>query len=284
MKVTLKYEEGSKPELHMTLRLTLPQKYVNGPTKEVVKLFVDHYNKKHAEDQLDMEALHLKIVGGNHLEHASKVRDTMAHGDECYLLGGDSTTRPVKRVATSDDASANGTPTTATDDTERDADGKKVQRDDMGRIRCKQLGCKQWFHPDGPQQACSFHKSPPIFHETAKWWSCCPDRKAYDWDEFMRIPGCQQGFCTATPEGQQGQKKFLGGADLRGDNAPVRLDADAPKDPRHKLAEMMQGLVAIGVDKALFEKVWSKMASENDDLDKVCEAFRARFSAVLNSV
>lgn len=60
MKITLKYEEAATEEHHMTLRLTLPQKYVNGTNKEVaqlgllrgsllppqvVKLFVNHYNK-----------------------------------------------------------------------------------------------------------------------------------------------------------------------------------------------------------------------------------------------
>jgi hypothetical protein len=34
------------------------------------------------------------------------------------------------------------------------------------------------------------HKSPPVFHETAKWWSCCPQKKAYDWETFQDIPGC----------------------------------------------------------------------------------------------
>ena len=34
MKITLKYEEAATEEHHMTLRLTLPQKYVNGTNKE----------------------------------------------------------------------------------------------------------------------------------------------------------------------------------------------------------------------------------------------------------
>jgi len=283
MKVTLKYEEGESPDLHMTLRLTLPQKYVNGATKEVVKLFVDHYNKKHTESQLDAEALHLKIVGGNHLERDSKVRDTMAHGDECYLLRADAASRPPSKRAAPSDGAATAAAVKAADLEERDAEGKKVVRDENGRIRCKRFGCKLFFDPNGPEQKCVHHKSPPIFHETAKWWSCCPDRKAYDWEEFMRIPGCQTGVCSANPEGQKDMKKFLGGSDLRGDCAPVRLDADAPKDPRHKLTDMMKGLVAIGVDGALFEKVWAKHASQTDDLEKVCEMFRTRFAAVLNS-
>merc|ERR1719210_288914 len=104
----------------MTLRLTLPEKYVNGPTKEVIKLFVDHYNKKHADTPIDMEALHLKIVGGNHLTREARVRDTMADRDECYLLGPTSNTSnpPAKRAATAQDKAA----TPAPDDAERDQD------------------------------------------------------------------------------------------------------------------------------------------------------------------
>jgi len=280
MKVTLKYEESDGSDLHMTLRLTLPQKYVNGPTKDVVKLFVDHYNKKHTEHPLDVEALHLKIVGGNHLAHDSKVKDTMANGDECYLLGANPKL-PSKRAAPSQEADA-ALPT-ASAPVERDAEGKKVIKDEKGRVRCKQLGCKMYFDPNGEPQKCVHHKAPPIFHETAKWWSCCPDRKAYDWEEFMRIPGCETSFCSANPEGLKDQKKFLGGSDLRGDCAPVRLDENAPKDPRHKLDDMRKGLVAIGVDGALFEKVWAKHANAADDLEKVCNLFRSRFTAVLNA-
>eukprot|EP00971_Amphidinium_carterae_P290774 5774073-Amphidinium_carterae.2 len=67
-------------ELNMTLRLTLPQKYVNGPSKDacmprsevcrhiplfdqdVIRLFVEHYNKKHAESPLDVDDLHVKVT------------------------------------------------------------------------------------------------------------------------------------------------------------------------------------------------------------------------------
>lgn len=274
MKVTLKYEEGDSQDLHMTLRLTLPQKYVNGPNRDVVKLFVDHYNKKHTEHPLNASELHLKIVGGEHLDPEERVRDSLSSGDECYLLG-ETTTQPAKRAAvlpkadTAAPAASSAVP--------------KVTTDEQGRVRCKRFGCQQFFDPNGPEQKCQYHKAPPIFHETAKWWSCCPDRKAYDWEEFMRIPGCQTGVCSATPEGQQGQKRFLGGSDLRGENAPVRLDADAPPDPRTKLTALMKGLVAIGVDGSLFERVWAQLAAEADDHEKVCEEFRRRFAEVLDA-
>lgn len=285
MKITLRYEEHEDKAYHMTLRLTLPKKYISGPTKDVVKLFVDHYNKKNSEhNPLEVESLHLKLVGGNHLDREARVDDFVAPGDECYILGGEvlaGPAPPAKRAAVST-ASSTTTSSTATVPSVTAAPAAK--KAEKGKVRCKQFGCQRKFYdPDGPPQECVHHKSPPIFHETAKWWSCCPDRKAYDWDEFVQIPGCETGFCSSEPAGQDG-KRFLGGADLRGDNAPVRLDENAPKDPRHKLDDLRRGLVAIGVDGALFEKVWGKLAAESGgDMEKVAGIFRSRFASVLSS-
>jgi len=241
-----------------------------------IKLFVDHYNKKHSENPLDAEALHLKLVGGNHLERSALMEDFVASGDECYLLGGEvlaGVPAPAKRPA-STSAPAPAAPAAAP--------SKAASEKEKGKARCKRFGCQKYFDPAGAPQECVHHKSAPIFHETAKWWSCCPDRKAYDWEEFMRIPGCQTSTCSTNPEGQEG-KRFLGGSDLRGDSAPQRIDADAPKDPRHKLDDLRKGLVAIGVDNQLFEKVWSKVAAEaGNDMDKVVALFQSRFSALLN--
>jgi len=276
--VTLKYEETENEALHMTLRLTLPEKYLNRPTKDVVRLFVDHYNKKHTEKQIDTETLHLKIVGGDLLEHHVLVQDTLSNGNECYLLPPDGGSVSLRRAAATAAAAAS-----AAAPAEPPA-ARVEKKDDQGLVRCKRFGCRRSYDPNGPPQECVCHKGPPIFHEVAKWWSCCPDTKEYEFDDFMKIPGCQKTFCSANPEGQKDQKKFLGGSDLRGDCAPVRLDADAPADPRYKLNQMMKGLVAIGVDEQLFEKVWANNASENADLDKLVTLFRTRFAAVLNTI
>ncbi|CAE7514711.1 ITGB1BP2 [Symbiodinium sp. CCMP2592] len=272
MKVTLKYEEAQTEDLFMTLRLTLPQKYVNGTNKEVVKLFVDHYNKKKADNMLSSEDLHLKIVGGIHLDNEERVRDSLSNGDECYLLGKDSEGPAPKRQEA--EKGYQCTPAAASSTTE-----SKVAKNADGKVRCKNFGCQMTFDPNGPPQECQHHKSAPIFHETAKWWSCCPDKKAYEFDEFMRIPGCTKGFCSSE---SQGKKRFLGGADLRADTAPVRLDANAPPDPRQKLNSMRRGLVAVGVDADLFDKVAGKLA-ESGDLEKVCEVLKSRFAAALNA-
>lgn len=295
MKVTLKYEESAEKDAHMTLRLTLPQKYVDGKTRAVVQLFVDHYNKKRETGHLDAEGLHIKIVGGNHLDKESRVRDTMNSGDECFLLpdGVAERTRAAPEAEVAAAAPAVGAPAANTASTASAASGSRagaveapsaarksaVATDERGRVRCKNFGCQNSFDPNDPPP-CVHHKAPPIFHEVAKWWSCCPDRKAYDFDDFMKIPGCVTGVCSS--ESQQGQKRFLGGTDIRGQNAPVRLDENAPEDPRRKLNDLRKGLVAIGVDGALFDKVWASVQAEDGDAEKCCEKFRMRFAQLLS--
>lgn len=283
MKVTLKYEESEDKAQHLTLRLTLPAKYVSGATKSVVKLFVDHYNKKFADNQLDVEAFHLKVVGGEHLKHDETVEGNLKTGDECYLMTEWTSPAAPPAPPAAAPAAAPKEPATSSSAAPKeggysDKTGAKENKD--GKLRCKRFGCQKFYDPNGPPQECVHHKSAPIFHETAKWWSCCPDSKAYDWEGFMRIPGCQKAFCTNAPEGQS-QKRFLGGSDLRGDCAPVRLDADAPTDPRQKMRDLRKGLVACGVDGELFDKVWGKLAADTDDTDVIVSKFKARFAGVL---
>ncbi|CAK8998710.1 unnamed protein product [Durusdinium trenchii] len=79
------------------------------------------------------------------------------------------------------------------------------------------------------------------------------------------------------------RQRFMGGADLRADSAPIRLDADAPPDPRQKLESMRRGLVAVGVDSALFEQVVDRLAP-NGDLEKACEVLKTRFATALNAL
>merc|ERR1712151_786038 len=78
----------------------------------VVKLFVDHYNKKKAETPLDAAALHIKIVGGDHLSADARVSDSIKNGDECYLLGQDWREKAAAK-ATSSTGYPTETPSTA---------------------------------------------------------------------------------------------------------------------------------------------------------------------------
>ena len=54
----------------------------------------------------------------------------------------------------------------------------KVTRYDDGTYRCQNKGCQARFRPeDNHAKACTYHKGTPVFHETLKWWGCCPNSK-----------------------------------------------------------------------------------------------------------
>ncbi|CAJ1378482.1 unnamed protein product [Effrenium voratum] len=167
-------------------------------------------------------------------------------------------------------------------------------------VRCKNFGCNKYFDPRcADQTTCVHHRLPPVFHETAKYWACCPDKKAYDWDEFMKIPGCQTGHCTDVTK----DKKFLGGADLRAENAPKRLDDEVPVDPRKKLDRFDRferfehvgfvSLVGSGgfgcrtssekVPADDFDRAWGRLSAQLGDLSLVVQRMNQLFTDVLQN-
>jgi hypothetical protein len=104
---------------------------------------------------------------------------------------------------------------------QKDADATKTEESNtttMNMVACTRFGCKNRFPKGGPYpEHCQHHVAPPVFHETAKFWSCCPTKKAYDWNDFEAIPGCKVvPHCTDVKE--QGQKQFLGGLELQAQN------------------------------------------------------------------
>ncbi len=51
------------------------------------------------------------------------------------------------------------------------------------------------FPPDPPSFSYtrhSYHQAGPVFHDAGKFWSCCPGTVKYDFDDFLKIPGCMQ--------------------------------------------------------------------------------------------
>lgn len=130
-------------------------------------------------------------------------------------------------------------------------------------VACTHFGCQNRFPRGGPYPECRYHKSPPVFHETAKFWSCCPQKKAYDWETFQEIPGCVTGTCTEVKDDTQ--KVFLGGQDLReqaGESVKLKSIDDFNKaqaaggsDAAPVLERLQKVLAELGVEKELFEQV-----------------------------
>ncbi|KAI9790518.1 MAG: hypothetical protein M1816_005025 [Peltula sp. TS41687] len=58
--------------------------------------------------------------------------------------------------------------------------------------RCRRRGCNAEC-PNGrrdEQEKCTYHPGHPLFHEGSKGYTCC-SRRVLEFDEFMRIEGCQ---------------------------------------------------------------------------------------------
>jgi hypothetical protein len=268
MKILLRYEEHDDEDLHLTLRLTLPKKYVDGLTKNVCDLFVKQYNNKHgAANTLDAEKFHLKVAGGDHLAKDVVMKEYVSEGDELYVMSTFDNNQPVAKKPTlaapppAAKSSAYSAPPApkAPEPAKPSGSSAKVRED--GKVRCKRFGCNRWFDPKDDKVPCRYHVAPPIFHETAKWWSCCTEKKAYDWDSFMRIPGCQEGYCSVDPPEQRGQKTVLGGADLRGQSAPERIDG--PMNPQTSFNQLARGFKAMGVEVELLDKALGTLAGKH---------------------
>lgn len=212
MKVFLRYEDNEEGSTHKTLKMTLPKSWKTGPTSRLLNQFVESYNggKEGQLNILDVESLHLSIrihskSDGNG-DNATELKNLPSNGivvelisdrEDVYICHGPSRTREEI-------------------DAERQAQIHNEKEAVKHLSKCVRFGCQKRFPKGGPYPECKHHTAPPVFHETAKFWSCCPDKKAYDWEDFQRLPTCRTGICTdVKDEGSAGQKQFLGGCDVR---------------------------------------------------------------------
>ena len=158
--------------------------------------------------------------------------------------------------------------------------------------RCVHFGCQNRFPNGGPYPECKYHSGPPVFHETAKFWSCCPNKKAFDWEEFQSLPCCQVGTCTdVADEDTVGQKQFLGGCDIREKmNGPALKSIDdfnaseaAGGSEGAPVIERLRSVLGeLGVENELFDQVLegikkdvvSKNGSGEDDATTVDESVK----------
>lgn len=134
-------------------------------------------------------------------------------------------------------------------------------------LQCKNFGCqKKYMDKDNHSKACQHHSKPPIFHETRKYWACCPTSIAWDWDSFTAIPGCAFSKHTDIRQG----KSFLGGTDVRKDKeekyGPQRIDLPskkaAPTSGLEKLSTLRKSLVSAGVKGLVFDDARDQIKEE----------------------
>ncbi len=216
MKVFLRYEDNDDDSLHKTLKITLPKSWVSGQTSRLLEQFAESYNAGDGEkrNRLVVDNMHLSVRRSSNGSGGGK--SGMASSTSLQDLPSDG----IVMEAISDREEVficHGPSRTACEiNAERQAQVDKKKMDEEQLSRCVHFGCNQRFPRGGPFPDCKYHSGPPVFHETAKFWSCCPNKKAFDWEEFQSLPACQSGTCTdVKDEGSEKQKQFLGGCDIR---------------------------------------------------------------------
>ena len=163
------------------LKLTLPASWLEGPCSKILEFFVASYNKKCVDGKeshaLSPEHLYLHCCGVD-LPLEGVVGSLVKDYNDILIR---------HKVAKAESAAS-----------------KRPE----GSLLCTNYGCGKYFVP-GSEEECHFHEKPPVFHDTVKYWSCCPKYKAADWDEFEKIATCQKGrhstenrplLASATPE------------------------------------------------------------------------------------
>jgi hypothetical protein len=293
MKVFLHYEDNENIDLHKSLKITLPKSWKTGPSSNLVDQFVESYNAKFQDtNPLKASDLHLSLrqqVPGSTDSTKTElvpicsdavVLDAIPDRSDVYICHGASQTKAEIERA------------------ERAAEEARQQAL-KNSVACTHFGCQKRFPKGGPYPECTFHKLPPVFHETAKYWACCPNKKAYDWDDFQRIPGCQKGICTDIKE--EG-KLFLGGTDLReqaSDGANLKSIDDFNKaqsaggaEAAPVLERLRKVMSEMGIEKELFDQVVDGMKSEyaascsneSELLTAVSQDLGSKFKAMMKSV
>ena len=262
MKVFLHYEDNENKDLHKSLKITLPKSWKTGPTSRLLSQFVESYNASEtlgSLNPLQEDDLHMAIRKSEGdgdatplvpLASDAVTIEVIPDREDVYILHG-----PSQTVQQIEDASK--------------AEDERRKQELESTASCTHFGCKNRFPKGGPYPACQYHKAPPVFHETAKFWSCCPNKKAYDWNDFENIPGCMTGVCTDVKEEQ---KTFLGGSDLRekaGEAAKLKSIDDFNKshaaggsDAAPVLDGLRTVLVQLGVENELFDQVVDGMTKE----------------------
>jgi hypothetical protein len=271
MKILLRYEpeDDEEDELETSFALTLPKAWLAGPIEKLHKFAVDQFNKKHPSAEISKEDSHLELKGVLIANDTIVSESGLKEGSDVYLKRGLNVV--AKRAVVVENEAA-----TTTTSSNRPP----------GSVPCKRFGCNKYFLPGANAEKCLHHKKPPVFHETRKYWACCPDKIGWDWESFQAIPGCEESE-THTNEAVAKQR-VMGGTELR---AEINGPAEIPKAKTglDKLMQLRQDLVEIGVRGEVFDlkRDQVKRLHEGDDTpqvwDKVCQEMAQLFQQALSS-
>lgn len=171
MSLTLKIHLEEQGYPSQTSKIKVPKSWSLKEVKDVIGLFTGAYNKKNPDNLVETDSVHFCLEDGTKVFSNDTVEASLEDHQDYYIKFGINL-RPV-------------------------AEEKTI---DPSMIRCRNYGCNRYYREDENYEgACQHHNAPPIFHDTMKCWSCCKDRKAYDFESFQQIVGCCTGMHSSVP-------------------------------------------------------------------------------------
>lgn len=248
--------------------MTIPKGWLAGPTEKLKHFFVDQFNKKHT-DALPLNKVDCRVEDRkqNHVDDQVELQSWIKEGDEVFVRRGKEA--PVKKSAVL-------------------AVVKTEDVNEPGSVMCKRFGCGKRFVPGKEGNKCVHHKKPPVFHETRKWWACCPDKVAWDWDSFQEIKGCESS--EDHTDVSETKTRVLGGTDVRLEkNGPQEIFSEKKITSLDKLMTLRAAMIAIGVKGDLFDAAQNYVKriheeAEGDKIwDKVCVEMTTAFEKALEN-
>jgi len=144
-------------------KIKVPKKWVAEKKVEaVIQLWTDGYNSKNADATVDVSRVRFTEKNGTEIpRHGPISSSCQDYQDIMVVIDPEESSEAV----------------------------------DPSLLKCYRYGCiaGTFREEENTDTACSFHEGYPVFHDCSKWWSCCPQRKHTDWDDFMAEPTCCTG-------------------------------------------------------------------------------------------
>jgi hypothetical protein len=164
LKLYIHWEQAGYPE--KTSKIQIPKSWLQKPVQEVIGLFAMPYNNHNKDTPIEVGQVHLETTEGVKIHSNDVVGDVLEDKFDYHI-------KPGAHLR---------------------AEVVKEEASDVPQLRCKNYGCNQYYREeDNHDEVCRHHVAPPIFHDTMKCWSCCRDKKAYDFESFQQIAGCTVG-------------------------------------------------------------------------------------------
>lgn len=171
IKIVIHIELDDYPE--KVSKIQVPKSWLEKEVKDVINLFVKGYNDKNIENKLELSNIHLQTKDKQQIYSNEIVKNVLEDREDYYIKFGSYEKEIIKEDVI----------------------------DTTNMIRCRNYGCNRYYkEEENTETSCQHHCGPPIFHDTYKYWSCCTDKKVYDFDSFQQIVGCSTGKHSSVPK------------------------------------------------------------------------------------